>query len=92
MTKQELIKILEDNFTTDGYLNLINLDFTGTKIKDVDISNMQVEGNLKQSLQQVGGYLDQWGQEVIGDLDQSNQTVKGDLNQSHHKVKGTRNG
>ncbi len=97
MDKKELIKILEDNFTTNGYLDLSRLDFTGTKIKSVDISKMKVEGYLKQSHQEVGcnlwqgyqivkGNLFQCRQEVRCNLDQSVQSVWGDLNQSHQRV------
>ena len=52
MTKQDLVKIIEDNFTdNDGIIDISGLEFN----KTVDMSEMKVEGSLFQSGQKVKG-------------------------------------
>ena len=85
MTKQELAKLIEDNFTDkNGVIDLKGLTFS----KDVDISEMKVEGSLYQDKQEVEGHLYQNKQEVEGHLYQNYQKVGMDLIQSGQKVKG----
>lgn len=62
---------------SEGNLDLSGLDFRHFN-GDIDISGMQVKGNLIQSYQHVYGDLIQCNQEVEGNLDQSCQMVEFD--------------
>ena len=85
MTKQELIKIIKDNFTNKyGDIYLIDLEFD----TNVCISGMKVEGDLHQDRQRVRGDLYQSGQRVRGHLYQDSQRVRGDLHQDSQEVEG----
>ena len=89
MTKQELVKLLVENFKDEyGCLDLSGLDFTKEDIECVDIARMKVNGNLYQGEQKVKGDLWQQEQEVSGDLDQRMQKVKGDLEQGEQTIGG----
>ena len=99
MTKQELVKLMVDNFSNKiGYLDLSGLDFSEYDC-NVDTSRMKVakhlyqeqqdvKGDLYQEQQDVKGDLYQGEQKVGEDLFQGNQMVKGDLSQGNQTVKG----
>ena len=78
MTKQELVKLLVENFKTeDGIVDLCELDFTNESIQGVTISRMQVNGYLNQSRHNVGGTLSQYNSKVGGNLWQGGHRVDG---------------
>ena len=78
MTKQELVKLLVENFKTeDGIVDLSKLDFTNEDIEGVTISRMQVNGYLNQSRHNVGGTLSQYNSYVGGNLWQGGHRVDG---------------
>lgn len=87
MTKTELVKLLYDNFyyAPVSAIHLPNLDFTKYNC-GVDISNMKVNGVLKQNYQTVGKDLLQDHQKVGEDLVQFHCQVKGDLHQDSQVV------
>lgn len=89
MKSREEIKkwLLKNCIDDDGSLNLRDLDFSDFD-GIVDISGIQVKGNLIQNWQIVGGDLDQSYQDVKGNLDQSHQDVKGDLIQYEQTTGG----
>ena len=89
MTKKELVKLLvalckDEN----GVVNLSGLDFKQEDVQVVDISGMQVNGDLYQGCQEVKGKLWQACQKVEGGLYQHLQEVGRDLHQSHQMVDG----
>jgi hypothetical protein len=76
MTKQDLVKIIKDNFTNQyGVIELRGLKFDC----NVDISNMEVNGSLRQGSHKVKGDLHQGFHQVDGYLFQANQEVKGEI-------------
>ena len=89
MKNKEEIKewLLNNCVNKKGNLNLSGLDFSDFE-GYVDISNMNVKGDLYQSYQKVQGELYQNNQEVKSDLIQNNQKVQGDLIQNSQEVEG----
>jgi hypothetical protein len=78
MTKEELVKLLVENFKTeDGLVDLSELDFTNEDIEGVTISRMQVNGYLNQSRHNVSGTLSQYNSKVGGNLWQGGHRVDG---------------
>jgi hypothetical protein len=85
MTKEELVKIIKDNFTNeDGDIDIRGLKFD----TNIYLSRMKVDGDLRQDNQRVKGHLHQDSQKVEGHLFQSFQKVEGNLYQRYQEVEG----
>ena len=88
MTKEELVKLMIDNFSNEnGYLDLSGLDFSEYDC-DINIGHMKAPKNLFQDCQAVKSSLFQDDQNVVGDLNQSGNIVRGNLYQDLQEVQG----
>ena len=88
LTKDELVKLLIDNFTDEnGNLDLSNLNF-GDFDGHIYINNMQAKRDILQDGHYTFGDIYQYSHENKGSIYQGSHVNQDDIYQSHHENTG----